>query len=49
LKLPAGYKNPAHWHATDEGITILSGKFHAGMGDALDQAAAARPSQAGLS
>jgi hypothetical protein len=30
---------PAHWHPTDEGVTILSGKFHAGIGDALDQAA----------
>lgn len=38
LKLPAGYKIPAHWHPTDEQITVLSGTFFVGMGDKLDAA-----------
>jgi len=36
LKLPAGYKIPAHWHPTDEHVTVLSGTFYIGMGDKLD-------------
>ena len=36
LKLPAGYKIPAHWHPTDEHVTVLSGVFYIGMGDKLD-------------
>jgi len=36
LKLPAGYKIPAHWHPTDEHVTVLSGTFFIGMGDKLD-------------
>jgi len=36
LKLPAGYKIPAHWHPTDEYVTVLSGTFFIGMGDKLD-------------
>jgi quercetin dioxygenase-like cupin family protein len=40
LKLPAGYKIPAHWHPTDENITVLSGAFMMGMGDKLDPAKA---------
>ncbi|MDB4970669.1 MAG: Cupin region [Myxococcales bacterium] len=35
-KLPAGYKIPAHWHPTDENITVLSGVFLMGMADKLD-------------
>jgi quercetin dioxygenase-like cupin family protein len=27
LKMPAGYKIPAHWHPTDEHVTVLSGTF----------------------
>jgi len=38
-QLPAGYKIPAHWHPTDENITVLSGTVALGMGDAFDQAA----------
>lgn len=38
LKLPAGYKIPAHWHPTDEHISVVSGSFAAGMGDKLDAA-----------
>jgi hypothetical protein len=36
--LPAGYKVPPHFHATDENITVIAGEFGIGMGDALDMA-----------
>jgi quercetin dioxygenase-like cupin family protein len=36
LKVPAGYKVPAHFHPTSEFVTVLSGEFHIGMGDKLD-------------
>ena len=38
LKFRDGYKIPAHWHPTDENITVLQGTFRAGMGDALSEA-----------
>lgn len=38
LKLPAGYRIPAHWHPATERITVLSGTFYMGMGDVLDTA-----------
>jgi quercetin dioxygenase-like cupin family protein len=37
LKLPAGYKVPAHNHPTTEMVTVISGNFHLGMGDKLDE------------
>ncbi len=37
LKLPAGYTIPAHHHPTAENVTVISGRFHAGMGDTLDR------------
>jgi len=37
LKIPAGYKIPAHNHPTSEYVTIVSGKFHIGMGEKLDE------------
>jgi len=37
LKLPAGYKIAPHWHPTDENVTVISGTFSLGMGDAFDQ------------
>jgi len=37
LKLPAGYKIPAHNHPTMEMVTVISGNFHLGMGDKLDE------------
>ena len=37
LKMPAGYKLPAHNHPTAEYVTVISGAFHIGMGDKLDQ------------
>jgi anti-sigma factor ChrR (cupin superfamily) len=36
LKMPANYKIPAHNHPTSEYVTVVSGKFHIGMGDKLD-------------
>jgi quercetin dioxygenase-like cupin family protein len=38
LKFPAGYELPAHWHPTQENVTVLSGEFYVGMGDKLDKA-----------
>jgi uncharacterized RmlC-like cupin family protein len=37
LKMPATYKIPAHNHPTSEYVTVISGKFHIGMGDKLDE------------
>jgi quercetin dioxygenase-like cupin family protein len=37
LKMPAGYQIPAHHHPTTENVTVLSGSFHAGMGDKLNK------------
>jgi hypothetical protein len=37
LKVPAGYKIPAHNHPTTEYLTVISGDFHIGMGDRLDE------------
>src|ERR1700693_6628862 len=37
LKMPANYKLPAHNHPTTEYVTVISGKFHIGMGDKLDE------------
>jgi anti-sigma factor ChrR (cupin superfamily) len=37
IKLPAGYKVPAHNHPTTEYVTVLSGDFNIGMGDKLDE------------
>ena len=36
LKMPAGYKVPAHYHPQYENVTILTGEFHVGMSDKLD-------------
>jgi uncharacterized RmlC-like cupin family protein len=35
--LPANAKVPAHNHPKVENVTVLSGNFHIGMGDKLDQ------------
>lgn len=37
LKMPSNYKIPAHWHPTSEYVTVISGSFHIGMGDKLDE------------
>ena len=38
LKCVAGTKIPAHWHPTDENVTVLQGTFQVGMGDKYDAA-----------
>jgi quercetin dioxygenase-like cupin family protein len=37
LSMPDGYKIPAHSHPTTEHVTVISGEFHVGMGDKLDE------------
>jgi hypothetical protein len=37
LKVPAGYKLAPHWHDGTERVTVLSGKFHVGLGDTFDE------------
>jgi quercetin dioxygenase-like cupin family protein len=37
FRLPADYQIPAHHHSTTENVTVISGSFHAGMGDKLDK------------
>jgi quercetin dioxygenase-like cupin family protein len=32
-----GTKVPAHWHPTDESLTVLKGAFLVGMGDSFDK------------
>jgi quercetin dioxygenase-like cupin family protein len=39
LKMPKGYEIPAHWHPTDERVTVISGELGLGMGDKLDRKA----------
>jgi anti-sigma factor ChrR (cupin superfamily) len=36
LKFPTGYRVPAHNHPTTENVTVLSGNFHIGISDKLD-------------
>ncbi|NVB81979.1 MAG: cupin domain-containing protein [Kofleriaceae bacterium] len=36
LKMPDGYKIPAHWHSQEEQLTILGGKLDLHMGDTMD-------------
>ena len=40
LKMPTNYSVPAHWHPTDDKVTLVSGKLSYGMSDRLDKAAA---------
>ncbi len=37
LKFPAGYQIPAHWHPTQEDVTVLSGSLNVGMGKVLSK------------
>jgi hypothetical protein len=48
LKAPAGYKIPAHNHPTAERVTVISGDFHFGMGDKLDEAKAEKLGSGGF-
>jgi hypothetical protein len=38
IRCGAGVIIPAHWHPTDENVTVLSGMFLVGMGDKYDAA-----------
>jgi quercetin dioxygenase-like cupin family protein len=37
IKVPAGYKVPPHWHPAYERVTVLSGRFHIGLGESFDE------------
>ena len=36
LKMPDGYRISPHWHPLRENVTIISGTFKVGMGDAFE-------------
>jgi len=36
IKMPDGYKIPAHWHPKRENVTVISGTLSVGMGDKFD-------------
>ncbi len=36
VRMPDGYRVAPHWHFSDEHITVISGNFLIGMGDAFD-------------
>ena len=40
LKMPANYSVPAHWHPTDEKVSVVSGKLAYGMSDRLNRTSA---------
>jgi quercetin dioxygenase-like cupin family protein len=48
LKMPAGYRIPAHHHPTDEYVTVISGDLGLGMGDKLDTAKSAHLAAGGF-
>jgi quercetin dioxygenase-like cupin family protein len=48
VKGPSGYKIPAHSHATAERVTVISGDFHIGMGDKLDESKAEKLGSGGF-
>jgi quercetin dioxygenase-like cupin family protein len=48
LKLPAGYRIPAHTHPKDEHVTVISGAFHIGMGAKFDEGKATRLTAGGF-
>jgi quercetin dioxygenase-like cupin family protein len=37
VKVPAGFKMPPHKHPNVEHVTVISGTFHLGMGEQLDE------------
>ena len=39
LRMPDGYRIPAHFHPVTEHVTVLQGTFRVGMGDKFDAAA----------
>jgi len=36
LKMPDGYRIPAHWHPKRENVTVISGTLKVGMGDSFE-------------
>ena len=40
IQVPANYRIPPHWHPAVEHVTVLSGAFHVGMGDKMDESKA---------
>jgi hypothetical protein len=42
IRMPDGFVIAPHWHPGVERVTVLSGAFHLGHGDALDREAAQR-------
>ena len=40
LSLPDGYQVPLHWHPGAENVTVISGAFQLGSGNAVDMAGA---------
>jgi quercetin dioxygenase-like cupin family protein len=47
LKFPANYSVPAHFHPSDENVTVLSGDLFIGMGNKLDKQSATALGQGG--
>lgn len=47
LRFPNGYILPAHFHPTDEHVTVISGAFRVGMGDTFDPAVLSPPLRPG--
>jgi quercetin dioxygenase-like cupin family protein len=43
LRLPNGYILPAHFHPTDEHVTVMSGTFLVGLGDVFSEKALLPP------
>jgi quercetin dioxygenase-like cupin family protein len=37
LRCTEGTRIPAHWHPTDENVTVLKGTFQVGMGEKFDE------------
>lgn len=37
LRAPDGYRIMPHWHPAAENVTVLSGRFHLGSGEAFDK------------
>ena len=48
IQLPANYRIPPHWHPAVEHVTVLSGTFHVGTGDKLEESKAKALTQGSL-
>ena len=47
LRFPNGYVLPAHFHPTDEHVTVMSGTFLVGLGDVFSEKALLPPLRRG--